>query len=364
MANLFSLPAFPNATSYNLTYSDPLPTDPNKLNKFGPWLPLPTVLQPSNIFDPLGTPLRLYQAAPTVYASGNAYTLPFFESFSVAQPAPNFFSYNLYDAQITNLLGAFRDFIGDYGDYETSSTSINADTGSGIGLIQPDGIVTVYNLGSIPDAQPPILLEYSVHIVKNGLTLLLNSDYIVEYDKGSVTFAVPPYPTDTINISYREVKYTNRMLDSALQVSIDTLSQFNINGYGIMPDNNVLTVVGVIGNNGLRPIIFTIAQKILNRATIRVKSEQARAYKSDNFSIDTAPGRLIDGMSTQSVADFAEIKSMATAYIKTATVPMVRDAYDSFFDASGILPELNWLVAGYYGAGWSPSGMSGSFGWM
>jgi len=353
---MFSLPSFPNATSYSVNYSDPLPVDPNKPNKFGPWTPLTSVTNPSGIYDATGSGLRLYQASPTVFVNSQAYTLPFFDCFSVAQPAPSFYSYNLFDAQITNLIGPFRDFIGDYGDFETSSTNINVDTGSGVGLLQPDGLTAVYSLGAIPDAEPPILLEYSVQVVKNGLTLQLNLDYTVEYDKGELTFAVAPLATDVVNISYRQVKYTNRMLNSAIQVSIDMLSQFNINGYGIADDLNVKTVVGLIGNNGLRPIIFAIGQKVLNRATIRIKSEEARAYKTDNFSIDTAPGRLIDGMSTQSVADFAEIKSMATAYIKTATKPMVRDAYDSFFDFSGIMPQLNWIIASFYAAGWSWGG--------
>ena len=360
MPALFSVPAYPKAVSYNLQYSDPLSGNPNAVNRFGPWSNLVSAAtSPSNIFDPGGSDnLRVYRAQPTIFVNGNTFTLPYSETFMVEQRMPGFYKTNLFDAQISNLLGPFRDFIGDYGTSEMSSTDINLDTGSGVGLIQPDGVTTTYSFAVIPDAEPPTILEYSVEVVKNNLSLLLNTDYVVSYEKGTIQFATAPQPTDTLTMTYKECKYTNRMLCSALQVAIDQLAEYNINGYGISDDNNVKIVNGVIGNNGLRPIIFALGQKILNRATIRIKSEQARAYKTDNFSIDTAPGRLIDGMSSQSIADFAEIRTMANQYIKTATSPMVRDAYDSFFDPSGLLPGFSVLVAGYYGVGY------GSAGWL
>lgn len=355
MGAIFSLPSYPGAISYSVQYSDPTNGNPYKPNPFT-WVPLSTgtaVTSPSNIPDAGGDPtLRLYRAQPTILIGATPVALQWYEPFTLKQAGTNNFVQPLYDPQITNMLGSFRDFIGDYGARTTCSTNINIDSGAGVGLLMPDGARTTFGLAEIPDATPPIVQEYSVTVTQNNVDLLLNTDFTINYDRGEITFAVAPLSTAKIDIAFTEVKYTNRMLNSALQVAVSTLASFHINGYLVLNDNNVRILSSVIPEDGLKPIIYAIALKILNRAMIREKSDKARAYKVDSYSIDTVPGRVLDGMSKQSDVDFQEIRTMCNQYIKTATKPMVRDAYAAFFDASGLLPSFNVIVNAYYAAGY------------
>jgi len=346
LAAIFSAPPYPGAVSYDFSFSDPTVGDPNAPNPFGTWTSLASaVTSPSNIGDPTGdATLRLYRVRPNVVINSTPVALRWFGPFSATT--------TLFDPIITVLLPAFRDALGDYGEQATASTNTDLDTGAGVALLQPDGSKTVFNLGEAPDATPPVILESSVKVVQQGLTKAIATDYIVDWDNGTIIFAAPPAADDVIDITYTEVRYSNRMLNSALQVAIDSLATYKINGYSVSDDNNVKLVSGALTNSGLKPIVFAIGLKILNRAAIRKKSDEARAYKSDTFSYDTAPGRIIDGMSTQSVADFSEIRSMANKYIQTATSPTVRSEFDSWFDMSGRLPifgPTGWALtyAGY-----------------
>jgi hypothetical protein len=355
MGNLFSLPAYPSAVSYSVQYSDPTVGNPNRQNKLGPWTTLTgsPFASPSNIYDAAGTFLRLYRAAPTIAIPvvGNV-TLAYYDPFDISQPSPQYYKQRLYDAQITGMILDFRHYIGDYGQSASASTNVNIDTGAGIGLLTPDGVTTQFSVADIPDTTPPIILDYSVQVIKNNLDLIYNTDYAVSAGRGQILFATAPLTTDAVTISYTEVRYSNSQLASALATAIDMLASFNINGFGTANDNNVQIVNGSLNNNGLRSLVMAIALKVLNRAMTREKADLARAYKTQDFSIDTAPGRVIDGLSTLSSADFTEIRSMANAYIKTATIPTVRDTYAAFFDSSGTLPVYNLLVGRFYGMGY------------
>jgi hypothetical protein len=353
MGAVISLPAYPGATSYSVQYSDPLVGNPNKPYPFA-WTTLATgIVSPSNIPDVTGNPmLRLYRAQPTILVGATPVTLQWYDPFTAKQEGNLNYLQPLFDPQITGMLNDFRSYIGDYGTPTAASTNINIDSGAGIGLLLPDGVRTTFSLAEIPDSHPPVVKEYSVTVTKNAIDLLLNTDFTMDYQRGMITFVTAPLASDSIDIRFDEVSYTNLWLNSAISGGINSLASFRINGYGIASDNNVKTVVGIIQNDGLKNIIFALALKILNRALIRVKSEQARAYKVDTYSIDTVPGRILDGMSKQSADDFSEIKVMANQYIKTATQPMVRDAYASFFDPSGLLPSFNIIVNAYYASGY------------
>lgn len=361
MPQLFSIPAYPGAVSYSIQYSDPLVGNPGRANKLGPWNNLTGTpfASPSGIYDAGGTNLRVYRVAPTITIPvvGNV-TLSYYDPFGISQPAPGYYTTHLYDAQITGMLPDFRNYIGDYGEHASASTNINIDTGAGTGLLVPDGATTQFSVADIPDTTPPIILDYSVQIIKNNSDLIYNTDYVVNATRGQVLFAVAPLAVDTLTINYTEVRYSNSHLCSALVTAVDMLANFNINGFGTKNDNNVQLISGALTNNGLRQLIMAMALKILNRAMTRQKADQARAYKTQDFSIDTAPGRVIDGLSTLNENDFTEIRAMANAYIRTATIPTVRDTYAAFFDSSGTVPTFNILLNSYYGGGW------GYAGWM
>jgi hypothetical protein len=355
MPNLFSLPAYPTAVSYALQYSDPVAGNPGRANKLGPWTTLSgsPFTSPSNIYDAAGTNLRVYRAAPSItLPSVGVVQLSYYDPFSVAQPAPQYYSTHLYDAQITGMLPDFRAYIGDYGQHASSSTNVNIDTGAGIGLIVPDGVTTQFSVADIPDTTPPIMQDYVTQIIKNNSDLIYNTDFIVNATRGQVQFLTAPAITDSLTINYTEVRYSNAQLCSALATAVDMLANFNVNGFGMTNDNNVQIVSGSLSASGLRALVMAIALKVLNKAMTRMKADQARAYKTQDFTIDTAPGRVIDGLSAMSASDYTEIKGMANAYIKTATIPTVRDTYAAFFDSSGTLPVYNLLVGGFYGMGY------------
>lgn len=349
---LFSIPTYPGAASYTLQYSDPLVADPNGPNPLGPWANLGTgsITSPSNIIDAAGDQnLRLYRAAPIVTINATNVTFPFYDPFSVSMSDPGVFSSQLYDPQITGMLPMFRRFIGDDGVDQVSSTVINLDSGAGSGLLQPDGTTTIFNLADVPDAIPAIVLEGSVSVVKNGKTLLRNTDYYVKYEAGQVIFATAPIATDAITITYKEVRYTNRVLNSALSNAVERLAGLGINGYGITYDNNVILATSSIGDTGLRYIVFLAAQKILNQAVIWAKAQAARAYKTGDFSMDTAPGRILDGMSNQAKIDFSELKDAVDKFVRTSTHGVSYGEYDSYFSLGGLLPSWSalFLLAPY-----------------
>lgn len=349
MASLFSLPEYPGAVSYSIQYSDPVSGNPNQPNRFGPWndLGTGTITAPSNILDTAGSQnLRLYRAAPTIAVNGTNYTFPYYEPFAVGMSEPGVYQNKLYDPQITAMLPAFRKFVGDDGAVQTASTLINLDSGAGSGLLQPDGSTTTFNLADIPDTVPAIVLEGSVTVVKNSLTLVNNTDYYVNYDAGQVVFVTAPAANDTITITYTEVAYTNRVLNAALSNAIERLAGLGINGYGISYDNNVVLSTSTLNNNGLRFIIFLTAQKILNQAVIWAKARAARAYKTGDFSMDSAPSRILDGMSKQSDSDFLELKAAVNNYIKTNTFSFSFGEFDSFMAISGLFPSWSamWII--------------------
>jgi hypothetical protein len=353
--NLFSIPAYPNAVSYDVQYCNPLVGNPGRPNKLGPWLGVsgsPFASQ-SNIYDSSGTQLTMYRVAPTITLPnvGNV-ALQYYDAFSVYQPAPLYYPTIMYDAQITALLPDFRSYIGDYGQAGSASTNVNIDTGAGIGVLVPDNVTTQYNVADIPDTTPPVILDYSVQIIKNNLDLIFNTDYATYATQGFILFATAPLTTDSVTINYTEVKYSNQQLCSALATAVDMLANFNVNGFGMTNDNNVQIVSGTLSASGLRQLIMAMALKVLDKGLIRVKADQARSYKTQDFSIETAPGRIIDGMASLSAGDYQEIRGMANAYIKTATIPTVRDTYAAFFDSSGTLPVYNLLVGGFYGQGY------------
>ncbi len=346
---LFSLPVYPNAVSYTLQYSDPLGGNPNQPNRFGPWnnLGTGTITAPSNILDSSGTQnMRLYRAAPTISVNGTDYTFPYYEPFSVAMSDPGVYEHRLYDPQITAMLPSFRRFIGDDGVVQTSSTVINLDSGAGSGLLQPDGSTTVFNLADIPDTIPAVVLEGSVTVSKDNITLVNNTDYYVDYNAGQVIFATAPLSTDSLTITYREVTYTNKILNAALANAIERLAGLGINGYGTSFDNNVILSTAPIGNDGLRFIIFLTAQKILNQAVIWAKAREARAYKTGDFSMDSAPTRILDGMSKQATSDFTELKDAADKYIRTATSSFSFGEFDAFLSIGGMWPSWSamWII--------------------
>ncbi len=348
---LFSLPAYPGAVSYSLTYSDPLTGNPNQPNPLGPWSNVGSgsVTTPSNILDSSGTQnLRLYRAAPTIVVNGTDYTFPFYEPFSVAMSDPGVYKTALYDPQITSLLPQFRKFVGDDGIQQVSSTLINLDSGAGSGLLQPDGSTTSFFLADVPDAIPAIVLEGSVSVVKNGLTLSLNTDYYVIYDAGQVVFATAPLSSDTISIAFTEVRYTNRVLNAAMTNAVDRLAALGVNGYGISYDNNVCLSSSSLTTPGLRYIVFLTAQKILDQAIIWAKAAASRAYKTGDFSMDTAPTRILDGMSKQSSSDFIELKDAVDSFIRVNTNSMSYGEYDSFLSLGGMLPSWSAMwIAGF-----------------
>jgi hypothetical protein len=355
MANLFSIPSYPNAVSYSIQYSDPLSGNPGRPNKLGPWTNVSgsPFSSASNIYDSSGTNLRMYRAAPTINVPivGNV-VLQYYDAFSVYQPAAQYYTQHLYDAQITGMLPDFRAYIGDYGQTGSASTNVNVDTGAGIGLLVMDGVTTQYGVADIPDTDPPIIEPYSVQIIKNNLDLIFNTDFAIYGTQGFVLFATPPATSDIVTINYTEIRYSNSQLCSALASAIDMLANFNVNGFGMTNDNNVQLVSGTLSASGLRQLIMAMAYKILIKAMIRQKADQARSYKTQDFSIDTAPTRVLDAAVAFSAADYQELRGMANAYIKTATIPTVRDTYAAFFDSSGTLPVYNLLVGGFYGQGY------------
>lgn len=357
MAAVFSIPPYPGATSYNIQYSDPTVGDPNAPNPFGSWTDLAGITplaagSESNIIDPTGDPnLRLYRVQPVVKINNTSVPLQWYDPVSVAQSdIGGFFVYNrrLYDPLLTYMLLEFRDFIGDYGVDQTAATSDALDTGAGVGLLQFDGQQKLFYLADIPDATNAIVLQGSINVVKNDVTLIRNTDYVINYEAGSILFAVAPAVDDTCYIQFREAKYSNRMLLAALDNAISSLSHFAIGGYGLKDDNNVRLMLANIPNDGLAQIIYSLAFVILNRAMIRIKSEDARAYKQADFSMDTAPGRIVDAMSKVATDDLNELRFKANNYIRTATSPIVRTLSDGFFDTSNLLPIWPFLM----GAGW------------
>lgn len=357
--NIFSLPTYPGAVSYNVQYSDPTVGNPGRPNKLGPWVTLTgsPFLSPSNIYDVAGSDLRQYRAAPTIAVTGvGNVPLNYYDAFSVSQPAPQYYKTHLYDPQITGMLPDFRAYVGDYGQSAAASTNINIDSGAGTGLLLPDGSTTQFSVADLPDATPPIILDYSTQVIKNNSDLIYNTDYVVGASLGQIQFASAPLASDALTINYTEVRYSNSQLCSALATAVDMLANFNINGFGMTNDNNVQIVSGTLSASGLRSLVMAIALRVLNKAMARQKSDQARAYKTQDFSIDTAPGRIIEGISAMSVADIADIRAMANAYIKTATIPTVRDTYAAFFDSSGTLPIFSILIGGFYGAGYGYNG--------
>jgi hypothetical protein len=353
---LFSLPVYPGATAYSLMYSDPAGADPNAPNPLGPWTNLGTgtITSPSDIIDPIGNQnLRLYRAAPIVSINGTSVAFPFYEPFSVAMSDPGVFESRLFDPQITVLLPSFRAFVGDEGVQQVCSTQINLDSGAGQGLLQPDGATTTFNLADVPDAIPAVVLEGSVKVIQNAKTLLLNTDYYVVYDAGQVAFKTAPAASDVITITYKEVTYTNRVLNGALANAIERLPGLGVNGYGTTFDNNVCLVTNTIGDTGLRYIIFLAAQKIINQAVIWAKAQAARAYKTGDFSMDTAPGRILDGMSKQASSDFLELKDAVDKYVRTTTHGVSYGDFDSFLSIQGLLPTWSVLfTANAYAGYW------------
>jgi hypothetical protein len=354
--SLFSIPTYPGATSYAVQYSDPISGDPNAANPLGPWNDVPgsPFTSPSNIVDSGGSQnLRLYRVAPTITVNGSPYTLPYYQPFSVAMVEPGQYEVNLYDPQITTMLPAFRAYIGDNGIAQTSSTEINLDSGAGTGLLQPDGSTTVFNLSDIPDASPAIVLENSVTVVLNGATKVLGTDYWVRWDCGQIVFATAPAADAAIAISYTEVQYTNRMLNAALANAVDRVGTVGISGYGLSYDNNVCLLNAPLGNTGLRSIIFMLAAKILNGAKIWLKAQQAREYKSGDFSMNTMPARFLEGMGGQFKLDTEDVKSAVYKYNRANTHSVSYAEFDSFLNTNGLLPAWSavWL--------WGYSGFSG-----
>lgn len=351
MASLFSLPVYPGATSYSIQYSDPASGNPNEPSPLGPWTNLGTgtITTPSDILDTAGDQnLRLYRAAPTISVNGSSYTFPYYEPFSVAMSDPGVYKNSLFDPQITQMLPMFRKFVGDDGVQQVSSTAINLDSGAGSGLLQPDGSTTIFNLADVPDAVPAIVLEGSVKVVQNGKTKLLNTDYYVRYDAGQVIFATAPLAADTITINFTEVRYTNRVLNAALTNAIERLAGLGINGYGITYDNNVCLTTSAISDTGLRFIIFLAAQKVLNQAIIWAKAAASRAYKTGDFQMDTAPSRILDGMSNQAQVDFTELKDATDKYVRTATFSFSHGEFDDFLQITGLWPSWQMLwIAGF-----------------
>lgn len=363
MASLFSLPLFPNATQYIVNYSDPISGNPNSPNPLGPWTAInggATITNPSDIIDTTGNQnLRLYQAAPVVSINGTSYTYPFYPSFNIAMSEPGVFQSRLYDAAITAMLTAFRDFINDRGIPQSSSTVINMDSGAGSGLLQPDGTTTSFFLADIPDATPAIVLENSVSVVVNGTTNVLGTDYWVQWDAGQVNFATAPAANAVITITYREVNYTNGVLNAALAMAIERLGSMGISGYGTHYDNNVVRLTSgqtpfynqppqtlpqnYIGDQGLRYIVLYVASKILNNAEIWLRAKNAREYKSGDFSYSTVPQRVLEGMSQQTNLDYGEIKDAAYRYIRTNTKAVSFGDYDSFLSINGLLPSWSAL---------------------
>ncbi len=348
---LFSIPPYPGATSYNVSYADPSGVNPNQPNPLGTWTSLGSYTSTSNIYDSAGSQnLRLYRVQPVVSVvttAGGTTSIPlsWYDPFSVAQSAPGVFVKTalLYDPQITQMLPQFRDFIGDNGVAQTASTSIGLDTGAGSGLLIANGSQTIFNLADMPDAVPVTVLEYSVSVQKNNLTLLLNTDYYVDYEAGQITFATAPLSTDTLNIFYTEVNYTNRTLNAAMANAVQRLASLGVNGFGVKYDNNVSLMQAPVTNQGLWYIIFLSAQTIINQAVIWAKAKGARAYKTADFSMDTAPTRILDGMSKQALVDDGNIKDAVDKYIRTATQPIVWGDFDSFLDTAGLLPSWSAL---------------------
>jgi hypothetical protein len=346
MAAFLSIPQYPNAVGYDVQYSDPLSGDPNAPNPFGPWESLVTnTTQTSSIGDPGGDPTtRLYRVRPYLTMNGSAVPFQWYSPFSAESP--------LYDSQITTLVAGFRTSIDDEGTVCVASTEPGLDDGGTV-LLAPDGVTTTFSLTDEPDTTAPIILENDEQVIKNGKRLLRSTDYTMDYERGRIIFATAPEQTDSIEVTYRQVRYTNRKLSRALGIAIDSLSGYQLSGYGTSLDNNLTVVNGSIGNDGLRPILYHIGLKILNRAAIRKKSDEARAYKSGSFSYDSAPGRIVDGMGAQDALDDASIQAQVSKYITTVTVPLVRTEMLSWFDYSGNFPVLTGISLGLYYAGYS-----------
>lgn len=341
---LFSIPAYPGATSYSIQRSDPAGGDPYAPNPFGTWTTVGTYTDPTNIIDGSGDQnLALYRAAPTISVNSQSVVLPYYDAFSVGMSEPGVYQAKLYDPRITTMLPAFRDFIADTGEQYEASTNVDLDDGAGTALLEPDGARTSFSLAATPDAKAPVVLEASVVVVKNGATLQRNVDYVVRYEDGVVVFATAPAVNDVLSISYRSVRYTNRSLNAALANALERLMSLGISGYGVTYDNNVTVAVAPVGDDGLRTLVFMAAQKILNAAMTWYKAVSARSYKTDGFSIDTTPARLLDGMSNQSKIDLSEIRDMANRYIRSATMPLVYGDYDSYLNPAGSVPGFIYL---------------------
>jgi hypothetical protein len=341
MAEVFSVPTYPNAVGYNIEYSDPLSADPNGINPFGPWTTLGSgsLTNPSNILDlAASTDARVYRVQPIISVSGQSLPLKWYRPFRPDTP--------LYDPQITaGLLPQFRSNLSDYGTPQIASTDLNLDTGAGTGLLVFDGVRKIFNLADIPDANPAIVLEGTVFVVKNGKTLVEGTDYVVDYEAGQVSFAAAPVANDTCYIKFRQAAYSNNQLNAALRASIQALSShLGLNGYYIQPDNNVSTVPVTLPDDGLKALIYEVGQQIIHRALITTKSRESRSYRIADFSMDTAPSRIVEAMSTQSINDWTELRAAANNYIRTSTRPIVRTTYDSFFDMGGAIPTFTFLL--------------------
>ena len=138
---------------------------------------------------------------------------------------------------------------------------------------------------------------------------------------------------------------------AALANAVNRLAGLGINGYGITTDQNVLLLTSSFTSSGIYYILFLAAQAILNQAIIWAKAADARSYKTADFTMDTAPTRILDGMSAQAQVDDANIKDAVDKYIRTATSPVTWGDWDSFLDLRGMIPNLSslWVLQAYSG---------------
>lgn len=357
MASVFSIPPYPGAVLYNIQYSDPTSGNPNKQNPFGPWTAIsqsPILAgNESNIVDSSGDQnLRVYRIQPVVSINNSNVPLQWYDPMDVStEDTYGLFIYRSkqYDPLLSLMLMQFRDFIGDVGVDQVSATSEDYDTGAGVGLLQFDGSRTRFYLADIPDATNAILLQGSVHVIVNGVELQRNVDYVVYYEAGAVEFKTAPTEGTDCQIYFREAEYSNRVLLGAIDNAIGSLSHFGISGYNVTSDNNVRRLNAGIPNDGLPEIIFALAEVIMNRAQIRIKSENARAYKQNDFSMDTAPGRIVDAMAKVATDDLNELRFKTNNYIRVATSPLIHSLADGFFDTSNFLPLWPFLMGPGFG---------------
>ena len=150
--------------------------------------------------------------------------------------------------------------------------------------------------------------------------LVPDVDYSVDILNGAVTFHTAPLHDDYLRFDFKVVDFVNDDLLTAIKSGVNGLSHFGINGYGMVPENNLQSLNKPLPDYDLPELIAKIGVWFMREGATEMGLRSSFAWRDGGINVDPYPSRALEFWS----ARFQSQKNPCVSQLMlTSRVPLV-----------------------------------------